>query len=366
MSAKGAVVTDTFAINDNFLISLVWLCGAVIFSQMLFSLGYRACRRYFQAVESRLGISFVSRFKLPARLILLWVVLLLAYPSLKSSAAPELFLKELYGVGLVLLLFWVSIEVVYTVRDLILGRYDIRASDNLKARAVHTQVNVLVRITLVIIGVIAFAAMMMMFENIRSLGTSLLASAGVVGIIVGFAAQKSLAALLAGLQVAVTQPIRIDDVVIVDGEWGWIEEITLTYVVIRIWDLRRLIVPVSRFLENSFQNWTWISADLLGSVYLYADYTVPVPMLRQALQEILEGSSNWDGKVCRLHVTNMTEKSVELRALMSARDSSVAWELRCEVREKLLDYLQKNHGDSLPRSRAEVSAEILSRSAKET
>jgi small-conductance mechanosensitive channel len=246
--------------------------------------------------------------------------------------------------------------IIYTVKELILRRYDIQAKDNLKARAVHTQVNVLVRIALVVVSFIAFSAILMMFESIRTLGASLLASAGVVGVIVGFAAQKSIAALLAGLQVAVTQPIRIDDVVIVDGEWGQVEEINLTYVVIRIWDLRRLIVPISHFLEKSFQNWTRISADLLGSVYLYADYTLPVQPVRNELHRILARSPHWDGKVWRLHVTNLSEKTVELRALMSARDSSTTWELRCEVREQLLDYLQRHHGDCLPKTRAEVTS----------
>jgi len=345
---------------------IFWLIGALFFSQVLFSLTFRLLRRYFKSMESRLGISFLKRFKLPCRLLLLWIVLLLVYPSLGIPKSMELPLERFYGVSLILLLSWLSFAIVYTTKDLILSRYDIQASDNLKARAVYTQVNVLIRIAVVVIGVIAFAAIMMMFDSIRSLGTSLLASAGVVGIIIGLAAQKSIGALLAGLQVAVTQPIRIDDVVIVDGEWGWVEEITLTYVVIRIWDLRRLIVPVAHFLEKSFQNWTRISADLLGSVYLYADYTLPVPMVREELHRILQQSSCWDGKVWRLHVTNMTEKTVELRALMSARDSSAAWELRCEVREKLLDYLQQHHGQCLPKSREEVTATIVPAMGKES
>ena len=183
---------------------------------------------------------------------------------------------------------------------------------------------------------------------------SLLASAGVVGVILGIAAQKTLANVIAGIQLAITQPIRIDDVVIVEGEWGRIEEITLTYVVVRVWDKRRLIVPVNYFLERPFQNWTRVSADLLATVYIYADYHLPVDPVRKALYEILKESNNWDGKVWGLQVTDLTDKTMELRALMSASDSSKAWDLRCEVREKLINFIQKQFPHCLPEIRAEL------------
>ena len=201
---------------------------------------------------------------------------------------------------------------------------------------------------------------MMIFDNIRQLGVSLLASAGVLGIIVGLAAQRSISTLLAGLQIALTQPIRMDDVVIIEGEWGRIEEITLTYVVVRIWDLRRMVVPVTYFLEKPFQNWTRVSADLLGTVTIYTDYNIPVDALREELQRILKDSPRWDGKTWGLQVTNASERTVECRALMSAVDSSSAWDLRCEVREKMLDFLQRNYPASLPKIRAELQrAEIF-------
>jgi small-conductance mechanosensitive channel len=194
----------------------------------------------------------------------------------------------------------------------------------------------------------------MTFSKVRQLGTSILASAGIVGIIVGIAAQRSIATLLAGFQIAITQPIRLDDVVIVENEWGRIEEITLTYVVVRIWDLRRLVVPITYFLEKPFQNWTRVSADLLGTVFIYVDYTVPVQAVREKLRGILEHSTQWDGQVCVLQVTNTTEHTVELRALMSAVDSSSAWELRCHVREKLVEFIQKNYPESLPKLRTDL------------
>ena len=231
-------------------------------------------------------------------------------------------------------------------------RFDVSAKDNLRARKIHTQLNVLRRIIIIVIVVIALALILMNFPRIRQLGTALLASAGIAGIVIGLAAQKTLGTFIAGLQIAFTQPIRLDDVVIVEGEWGRIEEITLTYVVVRIWDLRRLVVPITYFIERPFQNWTRVSADILGTVYLYVDYTVPVEAIRAELQHIVEGQDEWDHKVCGLQVTNATERTVELRALMSAADASLAWNLRCKVREQLIAFVQKNSPQSLPRLRA--------------
>ena len=206
----------------------------------------------------------------------------------------------------------------------------------------------------VIVVLVAVASMLMVFDKVRQLGVSLLASAGVVGIILGFAAQKSIATLFAGIQIAITQPIRLDDVVIVEGEWGWIEEITLTYVVVKIWDLRRLIVPVTYFLDSPFQNWTRTSADILGTVFIYADYTVPIDKLRDELKRILDASPLWDKKAWCMQVTNAKEQTLELRALMSARNSPKAWDLRCEVREKLVEFVKANYPDKLPRVRVEM------------
>jgi small-conductance mechanosensitive channel len=193
---------------------------------------------------------------------------------------------------------------------------------------------------------------------VRQFGASILASAGIAGIVVGFAAQRSIATLLAGFQIALTQPIRIDDVVIVEKEWGRIEDITLTYVVVRVWDLRRLVVPITYFIEQPFQNWTRSSADILGTVFLYVDYSVPLEPLRAEFTRILEHSRFWDGKVNVLQVTNAKEQTLEIRALASAADASLAWDLRCEIREKLITFVQQTFPDSLPRLRASLDAKL--------
>ncbi len=235
---------------------------------------------------------------------------------------------------------------------IVLTRYDITAPDNLQARKVYTQVHVIGKVLYAIILLFSAASVLMLFEEVRRFGTSLLASAGVVGVILGFAAQKTIANLFAGFQLALTQPIRLDDVVIVEGEWGRIEEITLTYVVIRIWDERRLVAPLSYFIEKPFQNWTRTSAELLGSVFVWVDYALPLDETRQALKEIIEASPLWDQRFWNLQVTDATEKTMQIRVLATAKDSSKAWDLRCDIREKLIAFIQKKHPRCLPQVRA--------------
>ncbi|HEY3940207.1 MAG TPA: mechanosensitive ion channel domain-containing protein [Bryobacteraceae bacterium] len=208
------------------------------------------------------------------------------------------------------------------------------------------------------IGVIFFTALataLMTFPNIRSLGAGLFASAGLAGIAVGTAARPALANLVAGLQIALAEPIRIDDVVIVEGEWGQVEEVNTTYVVVRTWDLRRMIVPLSYFIEKPFQNWTHTSSDLIGVVFLYTDYTLPIEELREEYRRILQASPLWDRKVSVVQITDAKETTIEVRFLMSAANSSAAFDLRCYVREKLIDYLQKSHPQALPIVRARVA-----------
>jgi len=193
-----------------------------------------------------------------------------------------------------------------------------------------------------------------LFKEVQRFGTSILASAGVVGIIFGFAAQKTIANLFAGFQLAMTQPIRLDDVVIVEGEWGHIEEMTLTYVVVRIWDERRLVVPLSHFIDKPFQNWTRTSADILGSVSVWVDYSLPLDEVRAALKEIIEPDPNWDKRFWNLQVTEASERTMQIRVLATSSDSSKSWDLRCEIREKLIHYLQKHHPQCLPKLRTDL------------
>jgi small-conductance mechanosensitive channel len=286
-----------------------------------------------------------------------WIILLLAArilsPAFIAAGTTELE-KHLLGILLVIPFAWLVIKTVYVLEEYLLTKFDVSQADNLQARKIQTQLRVLKQIVFVITIILALGTILMTFEKVRQLGTTILASAGIIGIVVGMAAQKTIGAFIAGLQIAITQPIRIDDVVIVENEWGRIEEITLTYVVVKIWDQRRLVVPITYFIEKPFQNWTRISADILGTVFIYTDYSVPIDVVRQQLQKILEESDLWDRKVCVLQVTNTTEKSVELRALMSAADASTAWSLRCLVREKLVEFLRDKYPSALPKIRAEL------------
>lgn len=277
--------------------------------------------------------------------------------SLSFTRLPEEIraaIQQFVGITFTMVLSWAAAKLPFIIEDLVLVRYKIEDADNLRARKIYTQLQFFKRTVIAIVSIIALALILMSFNKVRQLGTTILASAGVIGVIVGFAAQRTIATFIAGLQIAITQPIRIDDVVIVENEWGRIEEITLTYVVVRIWDMRRLILPITYFIEKPFQNWTRTSADILGTVFLYVDYTVGIQVLKEELHRILKESALWDGKVWNLQVTNFTERTVELRALMSARNASDAWNLRCETREKLLTFIQEHYPESLPKIRAEL------------
>ena len=231
-------------------------------------------------------------------------------------------------------------------------------TDNLLARKHNTQVSVLLRCADVLVLVITVGAALMTFEPVRQYGVSLFASAGVAGIVAGLAARPVLSNLFAGVQLAMTQPIRIDDAVIVENESGSIEEITSTYVVVRLWDWRRMIVPLTYFIERPFQNWTRETAALIGSAFFYLDYRAPVGAIRDKLNEIVKASKNWNGQVVNLQVTDTKQGTIELRALMSANSAGQAFDLRCEVREKIIEFLQQKHPEALPAQRAiaEVSA----------
>ena len=287
-----------------------------------------------------------------------WLIIIIAVRLvLPATALPERFaepLANLLALAMIAMFSAALIKLTYVFNDYVLHRFDVTAKDNLKARKIHTQLDVLRRIFTAVVVIIAVATMLMTFDRVRSLGAAILASAGIFGIVIGIAAQKTIGTFIAGFQIAITQPIRIDDVVVVENEWGRIEEITLTYVVIKIWDQRRLVVPITFFIEKPFQNWTRVSADLLGTVFIYVDYTIPVEAVREELRRILDKSQFWDKKVSGLEVTNTTERTVELRALVSAADSSNLWKLRCEVREKLIAFIQKNYPSSLPRLRTEL------------
>ena len=246
-------------------------------------------------------------------------------------------------------------RVIGIIQDAVLLRFDMTAADNLRARTVYTQIQVVSRVLYALVVFLAVAAALMSFKEVRQIGTSLLASAGIVGIIAGVAAQKTLANLLAGFQIALAQPVRQDDVVVVEGEWGKVEEITLSYVAVHIWDDRRLILPLSYFIEKPFQNWTRSSAQITGSVLIWVDYTFPVAKAREVLKDIIENNPLWDRRFWNLQVSDSNDRAIQLRVLATSADSSRSWDLRCEIREAFLAYIQEHHPGSLPRIRADMT-----------
>ncbi len=294
---------------------------------------------------------------LKSPLKLLFVTIALAILNSYYDDYWDLNVGQLVFLMFVFIISWLAIAVVRSVKHFVLGGYDIQSLDNLKARKIHTQMRVFERIMFVLIGFIGLAVALLSFERIREVGVSLLASAGIAGLILGFAAQKSLSLLLAGFQIAITQPIRLEDAVIVEGEWGWIEEITLTYVVLRIWDKRRLVIPINYFIEKPFQNWTRESADIMGTVFIFVDYGFPVEKMREEMSRLLPEIPEWDGKVNVLQVTNCNEKTMELRALVSAENSPQAWNLRVRLREELISFMQNEYPQFLPKARIVLEKE---------
>ncbi len=328
---------------------LAILVGALIVAALIDLLAFGFLIRLAGRGEDSWIGAVIKAFHRPILMVLVTLVLILVLPSLGIPEPASVFLRHLLRVIVIISVTWLLIRGVLTAERFILERYPIDTKDNLQARRIHTQIQILRKVVIVVLCVLTFSLALMTFEAVRQVGTALLASAGIAGILIGFAAQKSIAALIAGLQMALTQPIRVDDVVIVEQEWGRIEEITLTYVVIRIWDQRRLVVPMTYFLEKPFQNWTRTSAEIMGTVFIYADYSLPVDGVREELERFVKESSLWDGKVCVLQVTQATERTMELRALVSAEDAGIAWDLRCLVREHLIGFIRSRYPQSLPK-----------------
>ncbi|WP_052958701.1 mechanosensitive ion channel family protein [Maribacter thermophilus] len=294
----------------------------------------------------------MKKIALPLFLIFLSIIIRMA--SLRQLLGLEneaYWFKKTSTLLFIFAMTWLIIGILKIIKQLIIRNYDVHTTNNLKARKIYTQFNILERIVIFIVVILAMGLALMSFDEIREIGVSIFASAGVAGIIIGFSAQKLIGTVLAGIQIAIAQPIKIDDVVIVEGEWGRIEEITLTYVVVKIWDKRRLIVPTTYFIEKPFQNWTKTSADILGTVFLYTDYNIPFDAIRNELTRILKNTDLWDKQVNVLQVTDSKPNCVEIRALMSAKDSSTAWDLRVLVREKLITFLQQNYPDSIVHNR---------------
>ncbi|MBB4006731.1 mechanosensitive ion channel family protein [Allorhizobium taibaishanense] len=355
---------QAFAWTPDWAVSLVVLALAFVIGVLIQRVVFRVLTRL---TENRdlFWRSLVQRTYRPLRLaILTWTLSIGTTIAPLSDRATGL-MRHALLLCFVILLGWMARTALHIWVTVYLRRFKLDAEDNLLARKHVTQSRIMERVAATGIIALTISAVLMSFPAVRQYGVSLLASAGVAGIVLGLALQPMLKNLFAGLQLAITQPIRIDDALIVEGEFGHVEEITSTYVVVKLWDWRRLVLPLNYFIEKPFQNWTREGAALIGTVMVYLDYSVPVATLREKTEEIVKAAPLWDGKVFNLAVTDLKDQVMEIRILVSATSAGKTFDLRCHVREKLMEYIQQSYPDALPRLRIRQAEKIGAREAVE-
>lgn len=308
-------------------------------------------RHWAQQTGKVLNMVIVPVIGQTLRLVVPLLAIILLLPLFHFSEDSTWLVQKALGILLIVGFCALIVRGTGAIQTGLMTGHRLDVADNLTARQIFTRVSVIRKIIITAVVIIGTGSILMMFGPVRQFGTSILASAGIAGIVLGFAAQKTLGNFLAGVQIALSQPMLIDDVVVVEGEFGRIEEITLTYVVVRTWDLRRLVLPITYFIEKPFQNWSRRSADVLGTVYLYLDYQVPLGALREEMKRLVEPNPNWDKKVCALQVTDTKENTIEVRALVSSSNAAKCFDLRCQLREGLIEFLRSKYPESLPRIR---------------
>ncbi len=349
----------------DLVIGVAVVVAAVLLALLLHGLLVAAMRRILPAEPASMGRIVLRRVAPLVRLALILGVLAVVAPALGEGSWLGTALGRILQLGAIALIGWAVTSMLQGMADIAIRRNRIDVEDNLLARKHRTQLRVLARAGTVLVALLTLGAMLLTFPAVREVGISLFASAGVAGLVFGLAARPVLSNLLAGIQIALTQPIRIEDAVVVEGEWGWIEEIGATYVVIRIWDWRRLIVPLSYFIEQPFQNWTRQSASIIGAVTWHLDHATPVGKLRAKMLDLLDENPLWDRDVAALQVIDTQERTITVRGLMSARNSPAAWDLRCAIREQVLAWLQLEHPEALPRLRTELRPSCAAEPAAE-
>ncbi len=339
------------------LTSLALVAVAIAAALLLHWLLLKIVRRAAARTTTGIDDIVVRRLHAPVRWMMVAFAVSAVQPGLAFGETAVRAWGQLAGLVFPLLIGWMAISILAVAADLVKARADISTADNLQARRRRTRADILHRIGVFVVLLATFCMMLMSIPSVRNVGVTLIASAGLAALAVGAAAQPALKNLIGGLQMAFTEPIRLDDVVIIDGEWGRIEEIRLTYVVVQIWDERRLVVPVSKFLEESFQNWTRQTSQILGSVFWYLDPAADVNRLRDKLEQLVHASPRWDGRFCNLQVTEVKPEAIEVRGLMTAKDASTAFDLRCEVREAMLAFIRDTMPEAIVRRRGTLSFE---------
>jgi small-conductance mechanosensitive channel len=324
--------------------------AALLVHQIALIVARHAARRTTTTTDDVLVAWLAS----PTRWLLVAFAIIAVQPAVGLGAEGKLIWRQCAGLAMPALLGWLAAASLGAANTVVQARADINVENNLRARRRRTRAGILYRIALFLVVLVTFCLMLMSIPSIRSIGVTLIASAGLAALAVGAAAQPALKNLIGGLQMAFTEPIRIDDVVIIDGEWGRIEDIRLTFVIVKIWDERRLVVPVSKFLDETFQNWTRETSQLLGSVFWHLDPSADIPRLRTRLEEVVRANPRWDGRFFNLQVTDTKPGSIEVRGLMTAKDASTAFDLRCDVREAMLAFIRDEMPDAIVRHREDV------------
>jgi small-conductance mechanosensitive channel len=349
-----------FHFRHGWFFAIFVFCSVLVLANVVHYVLFRVLRRKESTIHA-LGWGLQKHLGRPARAIFLLTCLFIVLPVVPGLPDDiEAIVRQVLAMLTVIALGWFAIGCIYVLQTVMLRRYDLAAENNFRARRIHTQFQLFRRMLITFVVIIDIGALLWTFNDPRiwHYGSGLLASAGIASLILATAAKSTAANFFAGLQIAVTEPIRIDDVVVIQGEWGRIEEINSAYVVVRIWDLRRLVVPLSYFIENSFQNWTRESSDIMGTAFLYVDYSIPVEDLRRQLETIVHASPLWDKRVCGMQVTNLTDRSMELRCLMSSRNSSENFDLRCLVREQMTAWIQQNYPKAFPVTRFATHSDL--------
>ncbi|MGN6790493.1 MAG: mechanosensitive ion channel family protein [Rhodanobacteraceae bacterium] len=331
------------------------LIAALVIAIVIFNVLRFAARRMLHP-NAVLAI-VLQRCERPFETVLPLLALQFALMSASLGLPNTVWFKALHhavSVAVLAALTWLAIRAVSGLERAIALHHPVDIEDNLRARQVQTQAKVLSRSAMLLIGALGAATILMTFPKVQAFGASILASAGVAGLVIGLAAKPVLGNLLAGLQIALAQPIRLDDVLIIENEWGRVEEITGTFVILKIWDERRMVIPLQWLIENPFQNWTRTSSQILGTVFLYVDYGLPIAPLRAELDRLVHGAPEWDKRVFVLQVTDADQKTMQLRILVSSKNSGLNFDLRCRVREGLIDFLQRNYPQHLPKLRVDA------------
>jgi len=341
----------------QWLVGLSLVVGAIAVALFVYGIAARTIKRVVAARWPAVTL-LLQRVAGPARLALCLVAVALVLPLAPLNDVLREQLRHFFVVAVIALIGWITVRAVDMGAARYLQRFRLDTDENFLARKHVTQVRVFRRVIQTLIIIIAVSTALMTFESVKQYGVSLFASAGAAGLIVGLAARPLLSNLIAGVQIAITQPIRIEDAVIIENEWGWIEDIASTYVVVRLWDWRRMVVPLSYFIERPFQNWTRDTQSLIGAITLHVDYCTDVSRIRQRLEEAVRESKLWDGAVVNLQVIEASPRSIELRALVSARSAPQSWDLRCEIREKLLTFIREEMPEAFPRERAMISPRL--------